>query len=74
MLTAKKFASRAGLAYGTVMAYLRAGRIPDAVLVTDSPLGPHWQIPVTAIPKIDRPKRGRKPTKKARGPSSKEGN
>jgi hypothetical protein len=64
MLTARKFAERARLSYPTVIARLRAGLIPGAELVTDSPHGSYWQIPADAIDKVTKLKPGPKPAKK----------
>ena len=48
MLTAKKFAERAGVTYPTIIAWLKKGLVPEAVLVEDSPHGAYWQIPATS--------------------------
>lgn len=64
MLTAKKFAERAELSYPTVIKRLRAGLIPGAVLVEDSPHGSYWQIPAASLDKVAKLKPGPKPAKK----------
>ena len=65
MLTAKQFAKRAGVAYPTVMKWLRENIIPDANLITESPLGNYWQIPVTSLDAVEKRKPGPKPKAKA---------
>jgi hypothetical protein len=65
MLTAKKFAERAGVTYPTIIAWLKKGLVPEAVLVEDSPHGAYWQIPATSLDKVEKQKPGPKPTKKA---------
>jgi predicted site-specific integrase-resolvase len=64
MLTAKKFAERAGVTYPTVISWLKKGLIPGAEFVEDSPLGPYWQIPVESLEKVQKQKTGPKPAKK----------
>jgi len=61
MLTARKFAQRAGITYPTVMAWLRKGLIPGAKLTEDSPLGSFWQIPAESLNKVQKQKTGPKP-------------
>lgn len=65
MLTAKQFAKRAGVAYPTVMKWLRESIIPGANLITESPLGTYWQIPVTSLDAVEKRKPGPKPKPKA---------
>ena len=65
MLSAKKFAARAQVSYTTVMAWLRAGLIPNANFVEESPHGSYWEIPASSIDKVQKPKRGRKAKKSA---------
>jgi hypothetical protein len=64
MLTAKKFAARAGITYPTVMSWLKKGLIPGAEFIEDSPLGPYWQIPVESLDKVQKQKTGPKPAAK----------
>jgi len=65
MLSAKKFAKRAGLSYPTVISRLRKGLIPGAVLVEDSPHGSYWEIPADAVDKVEKKlKPGPKPKSK----------
>jgi hypothetical protein len=71
MLSAKKFAKRAGLSYPTVIGRLRQGLIPGAVLVEDSPHGAYWQIPATSVDKVAKLKPGPKPGKKSKKGSGK---
>jgi len=61
MLTARKFAQRAGITYPTVMAWLRKGLIPGAKMTEDSPLGNFWQIPAESLEKVQKQKTGPKP-------------
>lgn len=61
MLTAKKFAERAGITYPTVIAWLKKGLIPHAKFIEDSPLGPYWEIPATSLAKVRKQKTGPKP-------------
>lgn len=65
MLTAKKFAERAGVTYPTIINWLKKGLVPGAQLVEDSPHGSYWQIPATSLDKVEKQKTGPKPTKKA---------
>jgi hypothetical protein len=65
MLTAKKFAERAGVTYPTIIAWLKKGRVPGAELVEDSPHGSYWQTPADSLDKVEKQKPGPKPTKKA---------
>jgi hypothetical protein len=65
MLTAKKFAARAGVSYPTIIAWLKKGRVPGAELVEDSPHGSYWQTPADSLDKVEKQKPGPKPTKKA---------
>lgn len=60
MLTAKKFAERAGITYPTVIAWLKKGLIPDAVQ-EETPVGMIWQIPVASLAKVRKQKTGPKP-------------
>lgn len=71
MLSAKKFAERSGLSYPTVINRLKAGLIPGAVLVEDSPHGAYWQIPASSIGKVEKQKPGPKPAKKRQGNDTK---
>ncbi len=61
MLTARKFAMRAGITYPTVMSWLRKGLIPGAKMTEDSPLGNFWQIPAESLEKVQKQKTGPKP-------------
>ena len=66
MLTAKKFAERAGITYPTVIAWLKKGLVPGAEFVEGSPLGSYWQIPADSLGKVQKQKTGpKKGTKKA---------
>ena len=66
MLTAKKFAERAGVTYPTIISWLKKGLVPGAELVTESPHGAYWQIPATSLDKVEKQKPGPKPTKKTK--------
>lgn len=61
MLTAKKFAERAGITYPTVIAWLKKGLIPKAKFIEKSPLGPYWEIPAASLAKVQKQKTGPKP-------------
>jgi len=61
MLTAKKFAARAGITYPTVIAWLKKGLIPNAKFIEDSPLGSYWEIPAASLAKVQKQKTGPKP-------------
>ena len=65
MLTAKKFAARAGITYPTVMSWLRKRLIPGAEFVAESPHGSYWQIPADSLDKVQKQKPGPKPAKPA---------
>jgi hypothetical protein len=65
MLTAKKFAERAGVTYPTVIAWLKKGLVPGALFVEASPHGAYWQIPADSLDKVQKQKTGPKPRKKA---------
>lgn len=60
MLTAKKFAERAGVTYPTVISWLKKGLVPDAEFVAESPHGSYWQIPATSLDKVAKQKPGPK--------------
>ena len=66
MLAAKNFAERAGVAYPTIIAWLKKGLIPWAEPVTDSPHGSYWQIPTTSLDKVEKQKPGPMPAKKSK--------
>jgi hypothetical protein len=61
MLTAKKFAQRAGITYPTMMAWLKKGLVPGAVLKEDSNFGKYWEIPATSLDEVQKQKTGPKP-------------
>jgi predicted site-specific integrase-resolvase len=66
ILTAKKFAERAGVTYPTIITWLKKGLVPKAVLIEDSPHGAYWQIPATSLDKVEKQKPGPKPAKKSK--------
>jgi len=66
ILTAKKFAERAGVTYPTIIAWLKKGLVPEAVLIEDSPHGAYWQIPAASLDKVEKQKPGPKPAKKSK--------
>lgn len=66
MLTAKKFAERAGVTYPTVIAWLKKGLIPDAKKRESTTFGTYWEIPVTSLEKVKKQKTGPKPGTKRR--------
>jgi hypothetical protein len=65
MLTAKKFAERAGVTYQTSIGWLKKGLVPGAEFVAESPHGSYWQIPATSLDKVEKQKPWPKPAKKA---------
>lgn len=67
MLTARQFAKRAGVAYPTVMKWLKENLIPGAELVTDGRFGPYWDIPATSLSKVAKRKPGPKPKAAKKG-------
>lgn len=58
MLTIKEAADRLGENSQTVKGWRRRGLFPGAKLV-DTPRGPIWQIPLTAVENFERPALGR---------------
>jgi hypothetical protein len=66
MLTPRQYADAVGVAYTTVMNWLRQGRIPEAIRHA-TPTGHYWEVPATASrPKLQpgRPKASKKGSKK----------
>jgi hypothetical protein len=68
VMTTRQFAEKMEVNYRTALNWLEAGRVPGAEM-KDSPVGPYWEIPETAL-KMERPKPGPKPQEKAK-PSKK---
>jgi len=60
MLTVRETAERLGVEASSIRRYVKAGKIPGAVLEETS-LGPHWLIPESALGQIERRPRGRPP-------------
>ncbi len=63
MLTAKQFAEHMEINYRTALNWLEAHLVPGAER-KESLIGSHWEIPQEAL-RMERPKPGPKPTKKA---------
>ena len=68
MLTTEQFQKHFGVAYTTVLAWLKQGRVVGAKQVA-TPRGPVWEIPTCALhtfkpPPMGRPKKGAKKGKK----------
>ena len=63
-LTAKQVSERTGAAVSTVTYYCREGRFLGAHQ-EDTPRGPVWYIPESALVGVEIPKRGR-PSKKGK--------
>ncbi len=58
MLTTNEVAEQMGVAYTTVMLWLREGKLPGAVK-REHPRGDYWEIPASDLKSLDRGRRGR---------------
>lgn len=65
MLTIRDVSSRLDTPISTVRLWANQGRFPGAELM-ESPAGPYWVIPETALHGFVKPGRGRPATKKAK--------
>lgn len=74
MLTARQFAKRAGVAYPTVMKWLKENLIPGAEIKTSPQFGKYWDIPATALKSVAKRKPGpKKGSKRAKATAKKGG-
>jgi hypothetical protein len=64
-MTARQFAEAMGVEYRTVVRWLSDGIVPGAELKEVMPGVKWWEIPVSAVDVMQRPKAGRKKAKKA---------
>jgi hypothetical protein len=75
MLTARQFAKRAGVAYPTVIKWLKENLIPGAEMKKSVQFGNYWDIPATSLKSVTKrkpgPKKGSKRMKAAAGASTK---
>jgi hypothetical protein len=60
MLTARQFAKRAGVAYPTVMKWLKENLIPGAEIKKSPQFGKYWDIPATSLKSVAKRKPGPK--------------
>lgn len=63
-MTARQFAEAMGVEYRTVVRWLSDGLVPDAELKEVMPGIKWWEIPVSAVETMERPKAGRRKTAK----------
>lgn len=59
-LTARQFAKRAGVAYATVMKWLKENLIPGAKIKNSPQFGKYWDIPASSLKKVAKRKPGPK--------------
>lgn len=68
MLTARQFAKRAGVAYPTVIKWLKENLIPGAEMKRSPQFGNYWDIPADSLKSVAKrkpgPKKGTKQKKK----------
>lgn len=60
MLTARQFAKRAGVAYPTVMKWLKENLIPGAEIKQNPQFGKYWDIPASSLKSVAKRKPGPK--------------
>lgn len=70
MLSTNEVAEQMGVAYTTVMLWIKQGKLE--AIRREHPRGAYYEIPVTALKKLDRGQKGR-PRKEAAGASAAEG-
>lgn len=63
-MTARQFAQAMEVEYATVVRWLHKGLVPGAELKDVMPGIKWWEIPVSAVETMERPKAGRRKAKK----------